>query len=206
MAINMALKRARKAAHRKAVLTERRRAEAFDSSRAERVRIAAKSAIRQCLLGDGLFVTGLGTLFLVRGLPNGQFAMASFLLDVLCLGIKDVGLKTAGSDEIDMYLAVMEQADPLSAVEPAYARKLLGDLAVWSQKLGFAPHRDFAAIEPIFGDVSAAACDVTFQFGRDGKPFYMPGPFDTPAIVGRRIEQLRAQLGDGGFDYMIAVD
>ena len=133
MAVNMALKRARKAAHRKAVLAERRRTDALDSSRAGRVRLAAKSSIRQCLLSDALFDTGMGTLILVRGLPNGQFAMASFLLDVLCLGIKDVDLKIAGADEIDMYLAVMDQADALSAIEPAYARKLLADLAAWRE-------------------------------------------------------------------------
>ena len=206
MAVNMALKRARKAAYRKAVLAERRRTEAVDSSRAGRVRLAAKGPIRQCLLSDGLFDTGMGMLMLVRSLPNGQFAMASFLLDVLCLGIKDVDFKMVSADEIDTYLAVMDQADPLSPVEPAYARKLLGDLAAWCQSFGQAPHRDFAGIEPIFGDVSAASSDVAFRFGRDGKPVYMPGPFETPAIVNRRIEQLRAHLGEGGFDYLAAVD
>jgi hypothetical protein len=41
-----------------------------------------------------------------------------------------------------------------------YARKLLRGLAAWSQSIGFAPHRDFAAVEPIFGDVNADASDA----------------------------------------------
>jgi hypothetical protein len=63
-----------------------------------------------------------------------------------------------------------------------------------------APHRDFAVVERMFGDVSACVCDVAFRFGRDGKPFYMPGPTESSSLIRRRLEQLRKALGDDGFD------
>jgi hypothetical protein len=87
-------------------------------------------------------------------------------------------------------------------VDPSYARKLLRDLALWSQSIGFAPHRDFAAVERIFVDVDADASDATFRFGREGKPVYIPGPNDTATIIQRRIEHLRKQLGEAGFDFV----
>lgn len=206
MAINMAIKRARKAAHRKAVLAERRKAEAFDASLAGRVRLAAGRPIRHCALSEGLFETGMGTLFLARDLPNGQFALASFLLDAFCLGVKDVHLRSASGGEVGRLLAMMDEVDPMAAVEPAYARKLLSELAAWSASYGLQPHPDFARVEPLFGDVQSADSDASFQFGRNGKPFYVAGRFEPPPAVRRRIEQLRKQVGDEGFDYVALVD
>jgi hypothetical protein len=89
-------------------------------------------------------------------------------------------------------------------VDPAYARKLLRDLAAWSKSIGFAPHRDFAAVERMFGDVSADASEENFRFGRDGKPVYIPGPTDTGPLIQRRIAQLRNILGDDGFGFEAA--
>jgi hypothetical protein len=82
--------------------------------------------------------------------------------------------------------------------DPSDSRRLLRDLAAWSQSIGFAPHPDFAAVERIFGDVSPEASDAVFQFGRDGRPVYIPGPNDTAPLIRRRIEQLQKYLGDDG--------
>jgi hypothetical protein len=94
----------------------------------------------------------------------------------------------------------MDAGSPMVSVDPSYARKLLRDLTARSQSIGFAPHRDFAAVERIFGDASADASDAVFRFGRDGKPFYIPGSNDTAPLMQRRIEHLRKHLGDDGFD------
>src|SRR5258708_1294702 len=73
-----------------------------------------------------------------------------------------------------------------------------------SQSIGFPPHRDFAAVERMFGDVSADASDAVFQFGRAGKPVYIPGPNDAAPVIRLRIEQLRKYLGDDGFGFETA--
>jgi hypothetical protein len=57
-----------------------------------------------------------------------------------------------------------------------HARKLLSDTD--ARSLGLEPYPDFAGVEPLFGNISAEACDVSFEFGLDGKPFYIPGPHD----------------------------
>jgi hypothetical protein len=45
--------------------------------------------------------------------------------------------------------------------------------------IGFAPARDFAVVERLFGDVQAEACDAAFQFGYEGKPLYVGDLSDT---------------------------
>src|SRR5260370_11421649 len=97
-----------------------------------------------------------------------------------------------------MYMDAADAGSPMVSVDPSYARKLLRDVAAWSQSIGFAPHRDFAAVERMFGDVSADATEAVFRFRRDGKAFYIPGPNANALLLRRRIEQRLAHLGREG--------
>jgi hypothetical protein len=97
-----------------------------------------------------------------------------------------------------------DAGSPLVSISPSDARKLLRDLAAWSHSIGFPPHRDFAAVERIFGDVSADESEADFPLGHDGKPLYIPGPFESATLIRRRIEQLQKHLGDDGFEFETA--
>lgn len=204
MAVNMALKRARKAQRRKQVVAQKRRTETVQTSLPARVLRAAQAPIQHCLLTEDLFETGMGTLILARGATPHLLAFGSFLLDVFCLGIKDVMFETFERDEFAMYVEATDAGSPLVSISPSDARKLLGDLAAWSRSIGFPPHRDFTAVEHIFGDVSADESEADFPFGRDGKPLYIPGPFESATLIRRRIEQLQKHLGNDGFEFEAA--
>jgi hypothetical protein len=186
MATNMALKRAAKANRRKAVLAEKRKSETLAAALPEQVRRAADTPIQHCLLSEGLFECGMGTLLLARGVTTEHFKAGVFLLDLFCLGVKDVMFRSMTGEELEEFSEVMGATAPLEPVEPSYARKLLRDLAIWAQANGFSPARDFAAVERLFGDVSAEACDAAFQFGREGKPLYV-GDLSDAAAWRRRI-------------------
>jgi hypothetical protein len=204
MPTNMALKRARKAQRRKQVVAQKRRAEVLEASLPARVLRAAHAPIQHCFLTESVFDIGMGTLVLARGATPRHVALSSFLIDAFCLGIKDVMFESVESEVFEMYMDATDAAAPMVSVDPSYARKLLRDLAAWSQSIGFAPHRDFAVVERMFGGVSADASDAVFRFGRGGKPVYIPGPSDTAPLIRRRIEQLQKYLGDDGFGFETA--
>jgi hypothetical protein len=204
MATNMVQKRARKAQRRKQVGTQKRRAELLDASLPARVLRAAHEPIQYCFLTEEIFEIGIGTLVLARSATPHHLVLSSFLIDVFCLGIKDVMFESVDSEFFSMYMDATDAGSPMVAVDPSDCRKLLRDLAAWSQSIGFAPHRDFAAVERIFGDVNADASEAAFQFGRDGKPVYIPGPNDTASLIRRRIAQLQKCLGNDGFGFEIA--
>jgi hypothetical protein len=44
---------------------------------------------------------------------------------------------------------------------------------------------------------------VEVEFGRNGKPFFASGPDDNAEMI---IKHLTAKLGEGNFDYLIAVN
>jgi hypothetical protein len=200
MATNIAQKRAKKAQRRKQVVAQKRRAEVQEASLPARVLRAAEAPIQRCLLSESVFDIGMGTLVLARGATPYHVAFGSFIIDAFCLGIKDVMFKSVERDVFEMYMDKMDAGSAMVSVDPSYARKLLRDLAAWSQSIGFAPHRDFAAVERLFGDASADASEAVFRFGRDGKPVYISGPSDTAPLIQRRIEQLQKHLGDDGFE------
>jgi hypothetical protein len=173
MATNIALKRAAKANRRKAVLAEKRKSELLAAALPEQVRRAAGTPIQHCLLSEGLFECGTGTLVLARGATSEYFKAGVFLLNTFCVGIKDVIFASMTREQLEDFSEAMTATAPLEPVEPSYARKLLRDLAMWARAIGFAPARDFDAVERLFGDVSAEACDVAFQFGYEDKPLYI---------------------------------
>jgi hypothetical protein len=204
MSSSIGRRREIKAARRKKLLAERRRQARAEAggSLASRVQRQAQAPIHCCLLQEGLFERGMGTMVLARGTAATGLTMASFLLDVFCLGVKDVIFEQQmEASDLEDILAAMEAEAPLAEVEPAYARKLLRDLVAYAGSIGLEPAPEYKVAETLFGDVSADACDTRFEFGLEGRPLYVPGATETPAQVRQRLEKLRRAVGEDGFDF-----
>jgi len=212
-------KLAAKAARRKAVVAGKKKLEVSSASLVGRIRVASKGPFVRCLMPSTLFDIGighvvvarllpsglLGCVIVARLLPSGLLGCAYFLVDVFCLGIKDVFYVEIGENELRSRLAEQFDAQSFIEVEPARARKLIRDAAAYAAGLGLPAAKDTPAIEAIFGDVDAGACSDTFTFGKDGKPFFMNGPNDTPARIRAITQALEESCGTGGWDYLVEV-
>jgi hypothetical protein len=179
-ASNLAARRAAKANRRKAIVAQKRKAEAVVGTQAGQAAQAAALPIQRCLLTQSMFEVGLGSLILARGVRSGALTVAVFLLDSFCLGVKDVIFRSMTPQQLDAWVASLSSATSVAPVDPAYARKLLHDLVRWSAARGFPPARDFAAAERLFGTVDPRTCDATFEFGMQGKPLYIGNLEDSP--------------------------
>ena len=91
----------------------------------EGIRGASNAPIQRCLVQEHLFENGKGVLVLARGLSPTRVTIASFLLDVYCLGIKNVIFRTLEASELAYFITKMEATSPFVAMEPCDARKLL---------------------------------------------------------------------------------
>jgi hypothetical protein len=196
---------ASKAARRKAVVAEKKKAEASSVSLAGRIRVAARGPIVHCLMPTNLFETGIGNILLARRLPSGMLGSAWFLADVFCLGIKDIFYREVGEAELRSRLETMKETQELVEVEPTLARRLIRDAAAYAEGLGLPAAKDTPVIEAIFGDVDANACAETLTFGKDGRPLYVSGPYDTPARIRAIGQTLEKSRGTGNWDYMVEV-
>jgi hypothetical protein len=203
MSSRNAQRRHAKANQRKKILKQRRLLEpnGAGGGLAGEIRRAAAQPLHACLAQDSIFETGVGMVFLSRKTGARELALSGFLVDAYCLGVKDTMFRELDEDEMEELLEGAAATAPLTPVDPPYARKLLRDAAAYAQSLGLPPHPDYPTAELLFGDVAADACDVTFEFGCEGRPLYVPGPTESATQIRRRIERLRRRLGDDGFDF-----
>jgi hypothetical protein len=193
------LARKRQKQANKATQTEPRK----PGSMASQIALAANAPIHECLVPANLFERGIGNLVFSRSLPEGRMALAMYLLDVFCLGVKDTFFAVVGRDEYDRRLRSWRESESLQRIDPACLRKLVEGGVVYARELGFNPHADFVVVHKIFGDVEAAACPSHFQYGHAGKPFYISGPHETPTQVRTIVDQLQRRLGSGNFEYLV---
>jgi len=199
-------KRQKKLERRKA----KQRAERRERARREagglpaRIQQAAGAPILHCCITACLWQTGIGQVFLSRLCPNGKVAFGAFLVDIYCLGVKNAMAEIVVREQYDsMLYQKLQQEYGLVPLKPECARKLVEGAVAYARDLGFSPHPDYRAAQWIFGDIDAGACPEQFSYGKDGKPFFVAGPYDDHARCEWILQMLRHRLGPDGFHYMI---
>lgn len=171
---------------------------------AERLTAATKFPILDCWIPENAQEQGLGWVVLSREFPNRDVAVVNILVDLHCLGVKNVHAEILGrSDYNTKYLRKMVARMKLRKASPADARKLIEDAVAYARGIGLTPHSDYAKAMLLFGDVNAADSKAQFEFGKDGKPFFFAGPNDTPARCRQILAILNNSCGPGGFHYVM---
>lgn len=167
---------------------------------------AAKCPVVRARVTTSIFQNGMGIALLVRRDPKGKTAIAMFLLDVYCLGVKNAAFRVNTESEAKRWLnELYSRGDTWVDVSPEYVRKLVEDTIVYARSLGFAPHPDNSIAQLLFGDLDAAKCTETFTFGSKGKPMFIAGPNDSPARINQIMAVLTRKLGQEGFHFLLPV-
>jgi len=166
--------------------------------------------IHECLIPANLFDVGIGSLIWARRAGVGQLAVSAFVLDVFCLGVKNAmfrGLdERTYEEEMKPSLTIAAEGAAFQAVHPTCLRKLIEGAVDYASDLGFQPHRDYREAKGIFGDVDAMACPTRFEYGQDGKPFYIRGPKESIAQAKRIVAQLEKRCGQDNCHYLVEMD
>jgi hypothetical protein len=169
---------------------------------AERLAGASKYPVLDCWMTGSLWTQGMGWVLLSRELPNGSVAVAVFLVDPYCLGVKNVIMDVMGRFSYDSkFRQVPGGMGAKQPVSPAKARKFVEDAVAYARAAGLPPHADYASAARIFGDINPADCTETFEFGQHGKPHFIAGPHDTPQRCRRILAALEHACGPDGFNY-----
>lgn len=131
---------------------------------------------------------------------SAKAQVVGFLLDVWCLGVKNaLPPEPMTASQLAGHRHAYFDAFAGHVQVPAdLARALVFGAAAYARGLGFDPQADFAAAAVVLGE-PASPCPI--GFGRDGKPFYVNGPYDDSEQV---VRTLRRAVGDDGFHYAVA--
>ncbi len=140
------------------------------------------------------------TQVLVTRLDRSQYWVNSYLVDYWCLGVKD----TFGPRKMDRikYTQLLNRVrqqfgQDLREITLEQAQSVIWGAIDYAAQFDLQPHRDFERTQPQLGDRPKTLIDM--EFGRDGKPFYMSGPYDNPHKI---LEKLQKHAGEGNFHFM----
>jgi hypothetical protein len=138
-----------------------------------------------------------------RSLPKDRVAVAVFLVDRYCLGVKDCFGRLCVRAEYDSLCKGMDSKYEMEDYSPADVRKLVESAVEYARRLGFEPHPDYHRLKPIFGDIDPQESSVEFEFGSEGKPLFISGPNDGPERCRRIISTLQDCCGPKGFHFIV---
>jgi hypothetical protein len=173
---------------------------------AVRIERAASAPILHCSTTDVLWDQGMSHVLVSRKLNSGNVAFAAFLVDMYCLGVKDALFNVTSRSRYDWELCDKLFRDrEIFKLEPEEARKLVEGAVEYAGELGFPPHPDYLKAKRIFGNIDAGACTKKFVYGKDGKPYFVAGPYDNPSRCRRIISTLTDRCGPDGFHFTMPV-
>ncbi|MSR57797.1 MAG: hypothetical protein EXS05_09000 [Planctomycetaceae bacterium] len=174
---------------------------------AQTVQAISTAPILHCCAIGTIFERGFGQVLISRELPNRKVAFASILLDLYCLGAKDAMFHVTERGQYDRQMyGHMTATFETVTLKPACARKLIEGAVEYARNLDFQPHPDYSQAKRIFGDIDPAACEQTFVYGKDGKPFYIAGPNDSSDRCTRIMRSLHTRCGPGGYHFLAPIE
>ena len=78
--------------------------------------------------------------------------------------------------------------------------KIIREAIAYAKDLGFKPDPDYRDAMLVLGDADPDACDKSIPLGKDGKPFFVAGPYDN---VSRTMAKLERKLVPDSFHFLV---
>jgi hypothetical protein len=193
MAKNHGARQQKKVAKQKAKRAQKRTQAQRRDSRDPTIRLARadKWPVYRALVGKDLWKDGIGYLVIARQEAEGQLIIANYLVDVYCLGVKNAFWDARTPSQFQDMLARMEETQTMVPIAPAALVKILQGAVEYANTYGFRPHPDYRHAEMVLKGIDPSTCTEEFTYGRDGKPFYIRGPNESPVeamAISKRIE------------------
>jgi hypothetical protein len=124
-------------------------------------------------------------------------------VDRYCLGVKDAFARIVSPSAYESKIRQRQRELPPRELTPATARKFVESAVAYAHSFGLPPHPDYHKAKLIFGDIDATDSTEELEFGRDGKPYFVAGPYDNAARCRQIQNALEKHLGSGGLHYTI---
>jgi hypothetical protein len=167
-----------------------------------RVNVSGAMLLNPSAMKDLVESQGFAQVFIARTYKQ-QLSICSYLVDYWCLGVKNaLGPKKMGKIDYESMLQSTSQRFHESFVEITLeqAQSIVFGGVDYAAKLGIDPHPDFAQALPHLGLRPDALLPI--EFGKNGKPFYVNGPYDDSSKI---IAKLNQSVGMGNYDYLMGM-
>jgi hypothetical protein len=157
--------------------------------------------VKECLISADWQEEGLTQILIAREQPDGNLLFGVYLVDLLCLGLKNTFYNCNFSVREYMefrsrFAATQEMVQcPLDM-----ACQIIYGAIEYAADLGFQPQRDFELSQYILEQKNGLSGNYRIEYGRDGKPFYVAGPNDNVEFIMRKLEE---KLGRDQYHFLV---
>jgi hypothetical protein len=169
---------------------------------------AREFPLHGCWIMEGWGETGITPVIVARAQEPNQIMFAAFIIDLYCLGIKDVYTRA------DYSLSRFERELPSlcggapEPISPELAHEIIYGAVEYAEKLGFQPHPDFKnqMADLMLDPPDTHPRENNVSFGKDGKPLFISGPYDDAIKISTVLNTLKRTCGEGNFHYIAGFD
>jgi hypothetical protein len=164
---------------------------------------AASWPFYEALISESVQSIKQGTLIFSRK-SGDSIAVAVFLVDLGCMGIKSAFGRVMSAADYEYFLNKFRTSENFISARPESLRKLIEGAEAYAADLGFSPDPDYHRVKVLFGDIDSGICTEEFEYGQNGKPYFVAGPHDSPGRIQAIIKRLSEKCGGPeGFHFTV---
>lgn len=156
----------------------------------------------ECLINEDWQEVGLAVIVVCKQMPGGNFIIGLYLVDFLCLGLKNTYFRfNYNKFDYDEFVKMAYSKNNAEVkCDTVFAHNLIYGAIDYAGDLGFFPNEDFTVTEYLL-DPDLISNEINkIGFGRDGKPLFIQGPNDNATQI---MNKLKETVGEGNFDFIV---
>lgn len=168
---------------------------------------ARQYPLRGCWVMEGWKEEGITPVVVARQQEPDRVMFGVYMVDYYCLGVKDVYTRSDYSiSRFERDLTDMCGGSPVQCTAEL-AHELIYGAIEYARSLGFQPHPDFTKqmADLMLDPPDAHPRTNQVEFGKDGKPLYISGPFESELQSRSIVNTLMRTRGEGNFDYIVGI-
>jgi hypothetical protein len=158
--------------------------------------------IYECIINDDWKTSGTAHMVIVRKHINGSLTLAIYMVDLLCLGVRDTYYRfNISTDDYHDLLDIMSESMNMQKVDYVLVHNIVLAAAEFAKDLGFKPHKEFTATTQYMLDEDTEEIElIEIECGRNDKPLFIKTDVFTESESQRITNQLEKAVGKGNFD------
>jgi hypothetical protein len=160
--------------------------------------------VHECWTNADWEDSGMASIIVSRRHTNGNITLCLYMVDLLCLGVKDSFFKfNITETAFREYLNSIEEKMEMEMIEYVLAHNIILSAVEFAEEYGFKPHKDFTSVTGFMLEEDNDDIElIEIECGRDGKPLYVQGPYDSEATMNKILKQLEKTAGNGNYDFI----
>ena len=161
---------------------------------------ARKLPIAECWISSDWKNAGICSIVVARQHATGNLTFGIYLVDIFCLGLKNSNPvfnkpEYEYEDLLDKIFSTHMYGK--TQIDYVLAHNIIYGAVAYAEDLGFKPEKDWIFSQMILEEDTEDIELIEVEFGKNGKPYFMNGPYDN---VQKVVNTLKKSVGEGNFE------